>query len=145
MFGPRGPGGDMILIIGCGRLGASLALRFAKTGESVTVLDHESRNFDALPRDFPGRTIEGMEIDDDILQKAGIAEARAVIACSKDENTNMMAADVAKRVFGVPRVIVRIDEPALAALYRSEGYEVVTPIEDAAEGVQRSLQSAAEA
>lgn len=135
----------MILIIGCGRLGASLALRFAKAGESVTVLDHESRNFDALPRDFAGTTIEGMEIDDDVLKRAGIAGARAVIACSKDQNTNMMAADVAKRVFNVPRVIVRIDEPALAALYRAEGYEVVTPIEDAAERVERSLQGALEA
>ncbi len=130
----------MILIVGCGRLGGSLATRLVAAGQDVTVLDHDRRNFDTnLPRGFKGRTIEGMEIDNDVLKRAGIERATAVAAVSRDESTNMMAADVARKIFKVGRVVVRIDEPRMADLYRADGYDVISPIVEGTLALERAL------
>lgn len=130
----------MILIIGCGRLGGSLATRLAAAGQEVTILDHDRRNFDAnLPRGFRGRTVEGMEIDNDVLKRAGIEKASALAAVARDESTNMMAADVGRRIFKVPRIVVRIDEPRMAELYRREGFEVISPIVEGTLALERAL------
>lgn len=119
----------MFLIVGCGRLGGTLATRLVAAGHEVVVLDHDRRNFDAnLPRGFKGRIVEGMAIDNDVLRRAGITRADAVAAVAREESTNMMVADVAKKIFGVERVVVRIDEPRMAALYRSTGFIVISPI-----------------
>ena len=130
----------MILIVGCGRLGSSLANRLVAAGEDVTVLDHDRRNFDMnLPRGFKGRTVEGMEIDNDVLKRAGIERASAVAAVARDESTNMMAADVARRIFKVPRIVVRIDEPRMAELYRRDGFIVISPIVEGSAALERAL------
>lgn len=136
----------MILIIGCGRLGGSLATRLVAAGEEVTILDHDRRNFDVnLPREFRGRTIEGMEIDNAVLRRAGIEQAFALAAVARDESTNMMAADVARKIFKVPRIVVRIDEPRMAALYRSEGFEVISPVVEGTLALERALSAPREA
>jgi trk system potassium uptake protein TrkA len=130
----------MILIIGCGRLGGSLATRLTEAGKDVTILDHDRRNFDAnLPRGFRGRTVEGMEIDNDVLKRAGIEKAEALAAVARDESTNMMAADVGRKIFNVPRIVVRIDEPRMAELYRKEGFEVISPIVEGTLALERAL------
>lgn len=132
----------MVLIIGCGRLGGSLASRLAAHGVDVTVLGNDRRAFEVnLPRDFSGRTVYGMEIDSDVLEKAGIKDATVVAALGRDEPTNMMAAQVAKRVFNVPRVLVRIDSPELATLYRQQGFEVVSPILQGTNELEQDLLS----
>lgn len=130
----------MILIVGCGRLGGSLATRLVAAGQDVTVLDHDRRNFDVnLPRGFKGRTIEGMEIDNDVLRRAGIERASAVAAVARDESTNMMTADVARRIFKVPRIVVRIDEARMADLYRADGFDVISPIVEGTLALERAL------
>lgn len=136
----------MILIVGCGRLGASFASRTLEGGEEVVMLDHDRLNFaQHLPRDFKGRTVTGMEIDKDVLTRAGIEDARAVVIVSRDESTNMMVADVARHVFGVERIIIRIDQPQLAALYRSQNFEVLSPIAAATDLLERSLSEMGDA
>lgn len=130
----------MILIIGCGRLGSSLAIRLAAQGKQVTILDHDRANFDAnLPRDFTGRTLLGMEIDNEVLVRAGIQDAEALAAVARDESTNMMVADVARRVFNIKRVVVRIDNPRLADLYRREGFDVISPILEGTQALERAI------
>ncbi len=130
----------MILIVGCGRLGASFAQRLVEQGGEVTILDYDRQNFiNHLPRDFKGRTVTGMEIDTDVLRRAGIEEARAVVIVSRDESTNMMVADVARNVFGIENIIVRIDQPQLLELYRSLGFEVLSPISEATDLLERRL------
>jgi trk system potassium uptake protein TrkA len=130
----------MILIIGCGRLGGSLATRLSAAGQEVTVLDHDSVNLDAnLARDFKGRIIAGMEIDNEVLIRAGIKRAVAVVAVARDESTNMMAADVARKIFDVPRIVVRIDNVRMAELYRQEGFEVISPILEGTLALERAL------
>ncbi|MNT83166.1 potassium transporter peripheral membrane component [compost metagenome] len=83
--------------------------------------------------------VAGMEIDTDVLRRAGIEDARAVVIVSRDESTNMMVADVARNVFGIERIIVRIDQPQLYELYRSLGFEVLSPIAEATDLLERKL------
>jgi trk system potassium uptake protein TrkA len=130
----------MILVVGCGRLGASFAQRVLEKGGEVTVLDYDRNNFAIhLPKDFKGRTVAGMEIDTDVLRRAGIEEARAVVIVSRDESTNMMVADVARHVFGIDNIIVRIDQPQLLELYRTQGFEVLSPIAEATDLLERRV------
>ena len=132
----------MVLIIGCGRLGGGLATRLADAGREVVVLDHDRRSFDAnLPRGFKGTTVEGMEIDNAVLRRIGIERAEAVVAVSRDESTNMMAADAARRIFHVGRIVVRIDEPRMADLYRADGYVVISPIAEGTAALARALET----
>lgn len=132
----------MILIIGCGRLGASLANRLSSAGYEVVVVDHLRENFqNNLPRDFQGKTIIGMEIDSNVLKRAGILRASAVVCVSRDENTNMMAADVARLQFGVENVTVRIDQPQLVEAYRANGYSVISPVIEATNALELALRS----
>lgn len=132
----------MILIIGCGRLGASLANRLTIAGYEVVVVDHLRENFqNNLPRDFPGKTLIGMEIDSNVLKRAGITRASAVVCVSRDENTNMMAADVARLQFGVQNVTVRIDQPQLVEAYRANGYSVISPVIEATNALEVALRS----
>jgi trk system potassium uptake protein TrkA len=130
----------MILIVGCSKLGSSLAVRLASEGRAVTVLDPDRRNLDAnLPRDFRGNVVEGIEIDNEALIRAGIKRASAVAAVARDESTNIMTADAARYLFHVPHVIVRIDEPRMAEHFRQQGFDVVSPILEGALSVERAL------
>jgi trk system potassium uptake protein TrkA len=130
----------MILVIGCGRLGGTLATRLVASGHEVTVLDHDRRNLEAnLPRGFAGAVVEGVEIDNAVLVRAGIERATSLVAVARDESTNLMAADVARKIFHVPRIVVRLDEPQLAELYRQSGFEVISPIAEGAMCAERAL------
>jgi len=72
-------------------------------------------------------------------ERAGIEKASALAAVARDESTNMMAADVGRRIFKVPRIVVRIDEPRMAELYRREGFEVISPIVEGTLALERAL------
>ncbi len=112
-----------------------------EAGHDVTVLDWDRSNIAAyLPKDFPGRTIAGMEIDPEILRRAGVEEAEVVVIVSRDEATNMMVADLTKHVFGIDRVIVRIDQPRMRAIYEQAGFEVLSPVLEAALSLERRIE-----
>jgi trk system potassium uptake protein TrkA len=130
----------MILIIGCGRLGANFAQRRIALGDKVTVLDFDAQNFHAI-RDLPVRTMVGMEIDTEVLGRAGIAQATCVIIVSRDENTNIMIADIARQHFHMHQIIVRIDNPELRAIYEADGYEVISPIHEATLSLEAKLEA----
>jgi trk system potassium uptake protein TrkA len=80
-----------------------------------------------------------MEIDNEVLIRAGIKRAVAVVAVARDESTNMIAADVARKIFDVPRIVVRIDNMRMADLYRREGFEVMSPIMEGTLALERAL------
>lgn len=133
----------MILIIGCGKLGGALAARLVAAGDDVTVVDHERRNLDAnLPRGFRGTVVEGLEIDNAVLTRAGIERATSVAAVATAESTNITVADVARTIFHVPHVVVRIDEPRMAELYRQNGFEVISPTLAGVLAVEGALRGA---
>jgi trk system potassium uptake protein TrkA len=116
-----------ILIVGCGRVGGLLAGRLTDYGHDVSIVDAKSRSFRRLPEKFPGRVVLGTGIDEDILRTAGIEQANVFVAVTQDDNTNIMSAQIARKVFGIERVILRIYDQARAAVYRDLGLTVICP------------------
>ena len=116
-----------VVILGCGRVGAYLATMLAAEGHQVAVIDQKSASFARLGRDVPSDLIVGTGIDEDVLRRAGIEQAGAFVAVTDGDNTNVMAAQVAREIFGVPRVICRIYDPLREEIYRTLGMETVCP------------------
>jgi trk system potassium uptake protein TrkA len=110
-----------IVIVGCGRTGAFLAELADQGGDSVAIVDVERQAFTRLPRDFKGNAVLGDGTDMDILRQAGIDQADAFVSLTQGDNRNLMAAQVAKKIFGVPQVIAKVNDPIRAATYRGEG------------------------
>lgn len=116
-----------VLIMGCGRVGAALATTLDREGHDVTILDLDMKQFRRLPSDFRGVSMLGNGIDQDTLKKAGIEHADAFAAVTQGDNRNFMAAQIAKHIFGVPKVVCRIYDPIREELYHSMGLETVSP------------------
>lgn len=116
-----------IVILGCGRAGAYLAQKLVVEDHRVTVVDKDSAAFARLGPDFAGELVVGKGIDEDVLRRAGIERADAFVAVTNDDNTNIMAAQVVREIFGVQRVICRIYDPLREEIYRTMGLETVCP------------------
>lgn len=115
--------------MGCGRVGGKLAAMFDAAGHSVTVLDLDAYSFRRLPPTFSGTALIGNGTDEDMLRKAGIESADAFIALTQGDNRNVMAAQIAKHIFNVPRVICRIYDPLRKDIYEHLGLESISPTE----------------
>lgn len=116
-----------VVIMGCGRVGAQLAALLDSDGHEVTVLDINSRSFRRLAPTFKGTALLGDGTDEDSLRKAGIEEADAFVAVTAGDNRNVMAAQIAKHIFKVPKVICRIYDPLREEVYRTLGLEAFSP------------------
>jgi trk system potassium uptake protein TrkA len=116
-----------VVIMGCGRVGARVASILDHNGHDVTVIDTNSAAFRRLSAEFSGDTIIGTGIDEDVLRNADIANAHAFVAVTNGDNRNIMAAQVAKTIFDVPEVIVRIYDPVREDTYRRLGLTTVCP------------------
>jgi trk system potassium uptake protein TrkA len=103
--------------MGCGRVGILLTQELTKAGHDVTVIDKNGSAFDRLPPGFEARTIVGLGFDREILEEAGIKEADAFLAVSNGDNSNIVAARVAREHYHVPHVIARIYDPMRADIY----------------------------
>jgi trk system potassium uptake protein TrkA len=114
-----------VIIIGCGRVGAATATELDKRGDHVTVIDVNQHAFEKLPSDYSGITIRGNGADEDVLRSADAQMAEVVMALTEGDNRNVMAAQLAKHVFGVPRVIAKINDPLRAKAYRTLGLETI--------------------
>jgi trk system potassium uptake protein TrkA len=117
-----------IVIMGCGRVGSGLARALAKAGHSVAVIDHEPAAFRRLGPDFHGQQIRGMGFDRDTLLEARIREADAFAAVSSGDNSNIIAARVAREQFGVATVVARIYDPKRAQVYERLGIPTVATV-----------------
>jgi trk system potassium uptake protein TrkA len=116
-----------IIIMGCGRVGAQLASLLDAEGHQVTVLDIDAHSFRRLPPSFGGTALVGDGTDEEMLRKAGIAEAEAFVAVTQGDNRNVMGAQIAKNIFNVQRVICRIYDPLRKDVYETLGLEAVSP------------------
>lgn len=114
-----------IVIAGCGRVGSDLALTLSEEGHDVSVIDNRPDVFDRLGSTFNGTTYEGLGYDVRVLREAGIEVADAFVAATDSDNANAMAVQVAQRVFGVPKTIARLDDPAREEAYRALGVAFV--------------------
>lgn len=115
-----------VIIVGCGKLGSGLALNLAKKGHNITVIDTNPDAFELLGKDFKGKTIVGIGFDRDILEKAQIRLADAIIACSKSDDSNALIGRISRNIYKVPRVISRLYDPRRAEIYRSLGIQTIS-------------------
>jgi trk system potassium uptake protein TrkA len=117
-----------VVIMGCGRVGSELASSLDREGHDVSILDINPRQFDRfLPETFRGRRIRGNGIDQDTLRRAGIRDADAFVAVTSGDNRNVMASQIAQRIFNVPSVVCRIYDPIREQMYRSLGLKTISP------------------
>ena len=121
-----------IVIVGCGRVGANLAVLMArdpKQANEVIVIDQNSEAFERLGQDSRGRinAVTGDGTDEDVLRRAGLEDADAFVAVTAGDNRNIMAAQIAKHMFRVPRVICRIYDPIRQATYKQLGLDSISP------------------
>ena len=116
-----------VVIMGCGRTGSWLANMLDAAGHNVTIMDVEAYSFRRLSPDFKGKALVGDGTDQEALKKAGIEEAEVFIAVTQGDNRNIMAAQMAKHIFNVPRVICRIYDPLRQEIYQTLGLETISP------------------
>jgi trk system potassium uptake protein TrkA len=116
-----------VVVMGCGRVGARVASMLDHSGHTVSVIDVASRAFRRLAPEFGGDTVIGTGIDEDVLRAAGIEQADVFIAVTDADNRNIMAGQVARAMFGVKQVILRIYDPVREDTYRRLGYSTVCP------------------
>ena len=116
-----------IVIMGCGRVGAQLAAMLDEEGHKVTILDTENDSFRRLPANFRGTALAGDGTDEDTLIRAGIEEADAFVAVTQGDNRNVMASQIAKHIFNVPKVACRVYDPLRAEMYRALCLETTSP------------------
>jgi trk system potassium uptake protein len=126
-----------VIIVGCGKLGSGLAHSLIKAGHTVTVIDINAEALKVLGADFPGITIVGIGFDKDVLEKANIRMADAIVACSKSDETNALIGRMAKTIYRVPRVISRLYDPRKAEIYRTLGLQTISTT---TWGVQRTME-----
>lgn len=114
-----------VIILGCGRVGSTLARTLVKDGHQVTVIDMTGDAFRRLGTKFAGRKVVGTGMDQDVLRRAQIETADAFVSVTQGDNTNIMAAQIARNVFNVPKVLTRIYDPIRAEAYREMGFTTV--------------------
>ncbi|WP_316521549.1 potassium channel family protein [Kitasatospora brasiliensis] len=128
-----------IVIMGCGRVGSALARTLEKQGHSVAVVDQDPTAFRRLGAGFNGRRVTGVGFDQDTLREAGIEEAGAFAAVSSGDNSNIIAARVARENFGVENVAARIYDPRRAEVYQRLGIPTVATVRWTADQMLRRL------
>lgn len=128
-----------VVIMGCGRVGSTLADNLQDRGHSVAVIDQDPNAFRRLPADFTGETVTGTGFDRDVLQAAGIERADAFAAVSSGDNSNIISARLARETFGVSRVAARIYDQRRAEVYERLGIPTVATVRWAADRMLRHL------
>ncbi|MFC1418622.1 potassium channel family protein [Streptacidiphilus cavernicola] len=128
-----------IVIMGCGRVGSALARTLEKQGHSVAVVDQDPTAFRRLGAGFTGQRVTGVGFDQDTLREAGIEEAGAFAAVSSGDNSNIIAARVARENFGVENVAARIYDPRRAEVYQRLGISTVATVRWTADQMLRRL------
>ncbi|HEX6551624.1 MAG TPA: TrkA family potassium uptake protein [Ktedonobacteraceae bacterium] len=116
-----------IVILGCGRVGSTLATMLDRAGHTVSIIDFSSDAFRRLEPDFSGTTIVGNGVDEEILIRAGIKEADAFAAVTNGDNRNIMSSQIAKEIFNVKKVVCRIYDPIRESTYHELGLETISP------------------
>jgi len=130
-----------IIVVGCGRVGSQLATMLSIEGHNVVVIDRDEAAFRRLGSTFNGVTIKGLGFDEDILEQAGIRETDAFAAVTNLDNTNLMAAEVARKLFGVKHVVARLYNPVRERTYQQLNLDYVCGTTLVAETLMDKIRS----
>lgn len=128
-----------IIVVGCGRAGAELAYRLFVRGHKVVVIDRTAKAFGNLPPEFRGRFLEGDALNQDVLKRAGIENARGLATVTNSDTINVVVAHIAKKVYGVPHVVARNYDPHRSNLYEIFDLQVVSSISWGAQRIEEML------
>jgi trk/ktr system potassium uptake protein len=115
------------LVIGCGRVGSAVALELNRRGWDVTAIDEKEDALHRLGENWSGGFVVGHGMDMAVLREAGIESADAVVVATDGDNTNLVIGQVAQKRFGIEKTVVRVLDPARAALYRDLGLRTMSP------------------
>src|SRR5919204_836725 len=130
-----------LIVIGCGRVGSTIAKRFASEGWEVTAVDEKETALNRLGEDWTGGFIVGHGMDTTVLREAGIEEADAVVVATDGDNTNILIGQVAQKRFDNQCVVVRVLDPARAQFYREHGLRTVCPTRTAIETLMDAVRA----
>jgi len=130
-----------VIVVGSGRVGSQLATLLSIDGHNVTVIDKDADSFRRLGTAFNGVTIRGLGFDEDVLEEAGISECDAFAAVTNLDNTNLMAAEVARKIFGVPHVVARLYNPQRERTYQQLDLDYVCGTTLVAESLLDKIKS----
>ena len=133
-----------VIIVGCGRVGSTIALLLAKEDHEVVVVDKNLESFRRLGADFKGRTVNGIGFDRDVLRSTGITEQSAVISVTSGDNSNILIARVAREYFGAERVVARIYDPQRAEVYQRCGISTVATVSWTSQQIMSNIFSEVE-
>jgi trk system potassium uptake protein TrkA len=128
-----------VVIMGCGRVGSTLARSLEDRNHTVSVIDSDADAFRRLGPAFNGDKVTGIGFDQEVLEKAGIRRADAFAAVSSGDNSNIIAARVARETFGLQQVVARIYDPGRAEVYQRLGITTVATVKWTADQVLRRL------
>lgn len=130
-----------IVVVGCGRVGSQLATLLSVEGHNVVVIDRDEDAFRRLGSTFNGVTIKGLGFDEEVLEEAGLRDADAFAAVTNLDNTNLMAAEVARKLFGVRHVVARLYNPVRERTYQQLNLDYVCGTTLVAESLMEKIKS----
>ncbi|MBW7573856.1 potassium channel family protein [Caproiciproducens faecalis] len=130
-----------VIVVGCGRLGSRLATELSDFGHDVCVIDRSGSRLDVLGSGFNGQRIQGIEFDSDNLTEGGIRQADALLAVSSDDNINITVCLIAERIYHVPEIIARINDPARQYIYEKLNISTINPVELGVEILKNRLDA----
>jgi len=116
-----------IVILGCGRVGATLATQLEQAGHKIAVIDSRSDAFQRLGPKFKGEKIIGNGVDEEVLRRAGLEKADAFAAVTNGDNRNIMASQIAREIFHIKKVVCRIYDPLRESTFKELGLETICP------------------
>jgi trk system potassium uptake protein TrkA len=131
------------IVIGCGRVGSSIAHALHQEGWDVVAVDEKEEALGRLGESWSGGFVVGHGMDTSVLRRAGIDEADAVVVATDGDNTNIVVGQVVQKRFGIDCVVVRLLDPARAEFYSAQGMRVVCPTSSAIGGLEEAVRSCA--
>jgi len=131
-----------VLVVGCGRVGSAVALELSRCGWDVSVVDENEEAFRRLGDRWPGTFVAGHGLETEVLVRAGIEDADAVVVATDGDNTNIVIGQVAQKRYGIDPVIVRVLDPARARWYSERGLHTVSPTSTAIQVLTQAVKAA---
>jgi trk system potassium uptake protein len=131
------------IVIGCGRVGASIAHTLHDEGWDVVAVDEKEEALGRLGEGWDGGFIVGHGMDTSVLRRAGMDEADAVVVSTDGDNTNIVVGQAVQKLFGIQCVVVRLLDPARAEFYRTQGMRIVCPTSSAIDGLEEAVRACA--